>query len=236
MTYEIHWKKYLFVLIITAAIFATAFFSSRNLNQAKIEELRKIQDNIAIDLLSSEMQFTLLAESSCDDMGGGALSRELDNLGGKLSYAEENISASGGDILWLKKNYSLFEIRDYLLNKELAKKCVGKDKPFSILYFYSNDGTCADCKKQGIALTELRRRYPSVRVYSFDYHLDLSALQTLIEIHKIDGGKLPALVINRVPSYGYKSIEDITEIVPEIKAEEEEMAEKGEEKATSTAR
>ena len=209
--YTVDWKKYLFVLVITAAIFTTAFYASEKLNSAKISEIRAIQDNISVDLLSSEMQFSLLAESSCEEAGSDALSRELDNLGSKLSYAEQNINIGRDDILWLKKNYSLFEMRDYLLGKELAKRCA--IKPVSILYFYSNEGDCEECRRQGIALTELRKKYPGIRVYSFDYHLDLSALQTLIEIHKIDGGKLPALLINRKAYYGYQGVEDVEKII-----------------------
>ena len=205
--YKVDYKKYLLVLAITAAIFAMAVYVSNRLNNAKLAEIRAIQDNIAVDLLSSEMTFSLLAESSCEDHGKSALGKELDNLGAKLSYAEQNINTDEEEILWLKKNYSLFEMRDYLLNKELERNC--GFIPASILYFYSNEGDCENCRKQGIALTELRKLYPGVRVYSFDYHLDLLALQTLIDIHKVDGEKLPALVINRKPYYGYQSIEDI---------------------------
>lgn len=214
--YTVDYKKYFSVLAITVAIFATAFYASERLNNAKLAEIRAIQDNISVDLLSSEMTFSLLAESSCDTEGNSALGRELDNLGSKLSYAEQSINADEGEILWLKKNYSLFEMRDYLLNKELAKNCAFK--PASILYFYSNEGDCEDCRKQGITLTELREQYPGVRVYSFDYHLDLSALQTLIEIHKIDGAKLPALVINRKPYYGFQSFDDLEKIIPNIES------------------
>ncbi|MCI0542175.1 hypothetical protein L0Y69_00250, partial [bacterium] len=67
--YNIDWKKYIYVLAITAAIFGTAFYASGRLNSAKIDELRAIQDRIAIDLLSSEMQFSLLEEVSCEAIG-----------------------------------------------------------------------------------------------------------------------------------------------------------------------
>src|ERR1035437_10255448 len=35
-------------------------------------------------------------------------------------------------------------------------------------------------------LIKLREDYPQLRVYSFDYNLDLSAIQTLISINKVD--------------------------------------------------
>lgn len=212
--YDIDYKKYLLVLVITAGIFAMALYASGRLNSAKIDELRAIQDRIAIDLLSSEMQFSLIEEASCEDIGNPILSRELDNLSSKLSYAEQEINSDEEEIMWLKKNYTLFELRDYLLSKKLSEKCA--EKPVSILYFYSNAGDCADCKKQGLILTELRGKYPGLRVYSFDYRLDLSALQTLIEIHKIQDN-LPVLLIKRKAYYGFQDEPAIEKALPELK-------------------
>jgi hypothetical protein len=85
-----------------------------------------------------------------------------------------------------------------------------------ILYFYSNSGDCADCEKAGYALTALRQTYPSIRVYSFDYHLDLSALTTLEKIEKLNG-TLPAFVVNGKVVYGFQSIEDFQNLIPQLK-------------------
>lgn len=213
--YKIDWKKYAYVLLITLAIFFTAFYISGRLNAAKLEELRSIQDRIAVDLLSSEMQFSLLEEASCEDARKSPLAEELTELGAKLSYAEASVNTDEEDLLALKKNYSLFEMRDYLLAKKLAAQCL--EKPVSLLYFYSNEeDNCEDCRKQGIVLTELREKYPGLRVYSFDYNLDLGALRTLIQIHKIQDD-LPALVINRKAYYGFQDEAAIEKIIPELK-------------------
>ena len=99
--------------------------------------------------------------------------------------------------------------------QKIADKC--KTKPVSILYFYSNQGDCADCSRLGDVLTYLRQTYPDLRVYSFDYNLDLSALQTLIALRKVKS-ELPALVINnRAPVYGLKSLDEMETLIPELK-------------------
>jgi len=56
------WKKYVIVFLITLFIFATAFYLSSNLNDKKLEEIRKIEDTIAIDILSLETQFDLFEQ------------------------------------------------------------------------------------------------------------------------------------------------------------------------------
>ncbi|MBI2030589.1 hypothetical protein HYT05_03135, partial [Candidatus Kaiserbacteria bacterium] len=118
----------------------------------------------------------------------------------------------------------LLEIKDYLLMKRIAAKC--DLKPVFILYFYSNAGDCADCEKQGYALTALSETYPQLRTYSFDYDLGVSALQTLVAITNVED-RLPALYINGKTYYGYQSVEDIQKILPELKTLEKS--------ATSTA-
>ena len=48
-------------------------------------------------------------------------------------------------------------------------------------------------------------------------HLDLGALQTLISLRKVRGD-LPAFVINnRTPVYGFKNLEDMQTLIPELK-------------------
>ena len=86
-----------------------------------------------------------------------------------------------------------------------------------VLYFYSNQGNCSECGPAGDVLTYLRTQYPGLRVYSFDYNLDLSAVRTLISLRGLQG-QLPALVINdRPPVYGFKTFEEIQTLIPELK-------------------
>jgi len=57
---NIDWKKYLIVFLITVGLFVTAIYLSNYFGSKKINELKTIQDKIAIDILSSETQFSLL--------------------------------------------------------------------------------------------------------------------------------------------------------------------------------
>ena len=228
------WKKYAYSFLITAVIFATAIFASNYFNQKKLNEIKQIETNIAVDILSSETQFSLLSELSCRDIGNSFLSRELATLGDKLSYTEDNRGSDDEEVINLKRYYSILQIKDYLLMQKVREKCGPKN--LSIIYFYSNEeGECKDCQKEGYVLTRLREEYPELRVYSFDYNLDLSALQTMISIYDVKS-ELPALLINDRAYYGFKSIEDIKNIIPELKEIDKERAleEAKSSKATST--
>lgn len=207
-------KKYILVFIMTCIIFALAFYISNYFGNKKIADIKATEDKISIDILSSETQYELLQESSCADFKNNVLSNEISTIGNKLSYAENQQGIDSADVKSLKRYYSLLEIKDYLLMKKIYQKC--NIRPTTILYFYSNND-CEDCRKQGYVLTRLREDYPEVRVYTFDYDLDLNALSTLISINKIKA-PLPGLVINDKTYQGFQDMAALQKIVPALAA------------------
>jgi len=209
------WTKYILAFLITAFIFITAIIANNFFNAKRVDQIRSIEEGISIDILSLETQFELLQEQSCKNISEDSiLSRELDTLANKLSFAEAQLGADNEEVLRLKRHYSLLEIKDLLLMQKVSDKC--NLEPIFLLYFYSNvKGECTDCKRQGYVLTELAKEYPQLRIYSFDYNIDLSAVETLISIQGIQP-ELPGLVINDVPYSGFQSIEAIKEILPEL--------------------
>jgi len=207
-------KKYAVAFLITALIFGTAVFVSSVLTNKKVADVRSIENRVALDILSSETQFALLAETSCGDIGPGFLSRELGPLGEKLSYAEDQTGFSDEDVESLKRSYFLLEIKDYLLMKRLTEKC--NIKPTFILYFYSTNDRCEDCEKMGYVLTALRDKYPDLRVYSFDYFYDLGAIKTLTSIYKVEP-QVPAIIVNGETYYGFRTVEELESQIPVFK-------------------
>jgi len=213
-TRTMRYGTYLIAFVITALIFATAFYASNYFNNQRVASVRSTEDSISTDILSLETQFDLLTEHSCGNIAENTiLPSELTSLGGELSYLEAQQGSNQGEVESLKSLYSVLEIKDYLLMQQLATKC--NLKPVFILYFYSNRGDCADCEKQGYALTSLTQQYPQLRVYSFDYNLNVGALQTLISIDNVEDDP-PALVINNKVYYGFKSADDIQKILPQL--------------------
>jgi hypothetical protein len=205
-------KNALIALAITLAIIGTIFFAIESLNRERVKELQSIEDQLATDTLSIETQFALLEEAPCEDVPQGTLlSSELGDLGDRLSFAEEHAGTNDPEVLRLKERYTLLQIRDYLLTKRLADTC--DITPVIALYFYSNEGDCADCDKAGYALSYLRQTYPALRVYSFDYHLNLGALRTFVSVEKVEP-KFPAFVVNGTRSYGFTTLEEFEKLFP----------------------
>ncbi len=127
---------------------------------------------------------------------------------------EENLGTDNKEVVRLKRYYSLLQVKDYLLMQKLDEQC--SFDPISIIYFYSNEeGECEDCRKEGHVLTYLREQYPQLRIYAFDYNLDLSALKTLIAVYKVQDN-LPAIIIDGKVHYGFKDLEEMNKIMPEL--------------------
>lgn len=215
---EINSKKYTLVFFITLGIFAVVYLFSNYLYTERITQVKNIEDNINRNILESEIQYALLSDVSCEmdeSNGNSLLIDEINNLAKRLSYMEDQRGTNDPEVISLKKYYSLLQVKDYLLMRERAKQC--DEKPFSILYFYSNKGDCVDCRKMGYVLTSMREDYGKLHIYAFDYNLGLSVIETLKSIYKLDN-KLPILVVNRKVYYGFKNREEIENLIPNIES------------------
>lgn len=207
-------RNLLLALFITLAITGTIFYSVNYLNQQRVSQLNDIQERLATDTLSIETQFALLEQAPCEDLNeGNTLSQEVSSLGDRLSKTESTVGSKDAQVLQLKKQYTLLQIRDYLLTKRLAESC--NIKPTVALYFYSNEtGACSDCDRAAYNLSYMRATYPTLRVYSFDYNLELGALKTLIAVQKVEP-KFPAFVINGKRSYGFTELDEFKTRFPQ---------------------
>ncbi len=203
-------QKYFFVFLITCGIFATAWYLSAYVNTKKINEIKDIQNKIAIDILSSETQFSLLEELSCKDIDRPVLSEEIATVADKINYSEQNVNATD-EVQLLKKQYTILQVKDFLLSKRIAERC--KQKINTVFYFYSDKDVCTDCVKESYVLDALRQKYPTLRVYSFDYNLDLSTIKALRSIYEIKD-TLPGLVIDGKTVSGFKTVEEVEALLP----------------------
>lgn len=223
-------KKYLFVFIVTVFIFATVFLFANFLYNERVAQVRNIEENINRNILESEIQFALLADAACEvgEEGSPLLINEINTLAERLSYMEDQRGTLDAEVVGLKKYYSLLQIKDYLLLRERTRQC--GERSLSILYFYSNKGDCEECKKMGYVLTEMREEYHQLHIYAFDYNLPLSVIDSLKSIYKLDN-RLPVLVIDRKPYYGFKTRPEVEALIPELA----QMKRDAEKKATTTS-
>ena len=204
-----NFTKYTITFLITCGIFGAAWYLSSYLNNKKINEIKTIQNQVALDIMSSETQYSLLEELSCTDLNNSLLTQEIGDLADKITYAENNVNAQS-ELKLLKEQYTILEVKDFLLSKQIGDRC--HKKPTTILYFYGKADSCQDCVKEGYVLDALREQYPDLRVYSFDYNLDSATIKALNSIYKTTD-VLPALVVNSKTISGFQSVDQLTALL-----------------------
>ncbi|HII72429.1 TPA: hypothetical protein HA265_06765 [Candidatus Woesearchaeota archaeon] len=190
---KVNFTKYLAVFAITTLIFIVGILVGNYFSSQKLEQIDYIGQDLKTDTLAMELQYEIIAENPCEHVNSTPLQEELYEMASKLDYMENRLGEGNRDVLELKKQYSLLEIRHWLFMKKTNKEC-GVNNTL-ILYFYSNEDDCPKCKTQGFILTWIRKNYPSVYVYAFDYNIENAALQTLKELYGVEG--TPAMVIDK---------------------------------------
>jgi thiol-disulfide isomerase/thioredoxin len=208
---ESHSRRYIMAFILSAMIFLSGFLVSNFLTSKKLESLNTIESNISLNILSLETQFEILKEAPCETENNTLLTKEISDLADKLSILENN-GENKDRIIDAKKRYSLLLVKDYLISQRLSSEC--GFKPTFVIYFYKNAEDCPDCVKTGAALSALRSEYERMRVYAFDYNLDLPIIKTLASVYNVQPN-LPAVVINKKTYYGLVDKESIDALLPQ---------------------
>ncbi len=206
-------RLHLTVFLLTASVFILGFWLSDRINQQRFNVIDEMRQDLHIDLLSADLQFSILLETAiCENIDFFPIAFELYTIGERLVYMENTLGRDNPTVVRLKKYYSILQIKDWLLTKRAHKEC-GLDL-VPILYFYGSEQECPDCFKQGHVLTSLRREHPFLRIYSFDYNLDLGVIDTLKIFYSIRGS-LPILVIDGQAHSGFHDKVAVEEILPE---------------------
>ncbi len=209
---------YAIVFFVTLALFVLAFFLSNKASNARISQIQEIQNKISLDILSIETRYALLGNSSCDHVVSNEnfereLNEELNNLARRVKFMESDLGSQNPNLLAIKQQYNLLQIKDYLLRQELNERC--GEEIVSLLYFHEQD--CRDCRRQTVVLDEIGARYPEIRIYWLDRDLATPAMQTLISVFDIPSS--PSIMVDDKVHTGLFSLADVEEMIPAVLVE-----------------
>ena len=211
------WKRYIISFVVTIVFFILAFYLSNQLAQKKIDQVRVIQDKISTDILSTETRFILLGSSSCEHITSSeefeaGLTEELAEMARRVKFMESQLGYDDERVRLIKNQYSLFQIKDYLLHRQIAERC--GEEITTVLSFHNLE--CSDCKEQSIVLDEIHNNYPTVRIYWFDTDSNTPAVKTLVSMFDIT--TTPTVVIGEKKYEGFQSIDILSKVFDDIEA------------------
>lgn len=206
--HKLNKKRFIVVFIITLAVFVIGMYIGSLSTDLKFQKVDNVGDSLRLDILGLDMQYSLISDNPCLIFNDTTLSMNLDEMGRKVVHLENKVGTDDVQFKNLKIYYSLLQLKHWQLKKRALREC-SEDKTV-ILYFYSND--CESCKSQGIVLSNVRKVFDELSVYSIDASLDNAALTTLKSMYNIDD-EFPVLVINDEVYKGYKSKDDLVDIL-----------------------
>lgn len=208
MRNDISKTKFLAVFAITALIFIIGILIGTYITGLKLAELTSLQEDLKTHALSVEMQYDILAEDPCNAINSSPLTDELNKIGERLVFMENELGWDDENVIQLKEYFSLLELRHWLLLKKNKEICRNSLVP--ALYFYSNQGDCPKCESQGYILTNLKDKYPNIRIYHFDINIKNPAVDTVKNLFNVKYA--PALVFGGETYHGFMEKDRLEEI------------------------
>ncbi|MFC1648053.1 hypothetical protein ACFL1B_01205 [Nanoarchaeota archaeon] len=199
--------KYFAVFLLTIIIFSAGVLLGNYLTSMKLDKLTDIEANLYLDTLGAEVQYQILIGDPCQFVNSTPLAEDLYELSEKLDYLEGVFGEDNENVMRLKEQYSLLEVRHWLYVKKTNKECNTSNIP--VLYFYSNEGDCPKCEQQGYILTYLRKKFPDLRIYSFDITIDNTAVNTIKKIYDVKTA--PTIILGTLVYEEFRSREELEE-------------------------
>ncbi|MBI4738424.1 hypothetical protein HY772_02490 [Candidatus Woesearchaeota archaeon] len=204
--------QYIAVFAITTLVFVAGILLGNFFAGKKLSHIDRLGREVKTDTAAIEIEYDILASDPCKAVNTTPLANDLYALAEKLDYMENALGEDNQDVRDLKNYYSILELRNWLLLKKTNYEC--SDKKTLILYFYSGKDSCKTCEEQGFILTWVRKNYPNVYVYSFDYNIENAAVKTIKDLYGIT--TTPSLVIGDLTFDRFMSKNEIVDAVADV--------------------
>lgn len=205
---EMNKKRYLIAGVLTFLIFFIGFLVGDQMDEQRLGYLSKNLREQRTEYMSLQTQYlyisSLPSEKFCK-VANPTLKENLERLSkllDRLESYEEGSDFNKEEYRVLKREYTISNLRYWMLLKKVKKNCGRND--VSILYFYNKE--CDICPRQGFVLTQLRSKYEGdLWVFPLDTGLDENMINILKARYNIT--EVPSLVVNNkvyldLQSYG----------------------------------
>ena len=218
VTRKISVKRHVIAVVLAILIFLTGISLGSFLNQERANTLGDGMELSKLDFDSLQIQYLFLTsalEKEKDCIASATILEEnvniLDTLGNKLSkYIKSQVLTDEEEFKSLKREYTLAELRYWLLAKKVKEACNSDTQ--LILYFYS-DATCESCPTQGVILSYLKGIFKdNLLNFALDYDFTREPMIKIMK-NKYDITKTPTLIINDKKYEGFYSKEELLNIL-----------------------
>lgn len=159
--------RYLSALGIAIFLFIFGFLASYSVLVFDFQRTSNLQEDIFYDFYRTELSYDLFGKVKCNNPEIEGLSEPLDFQGAMIAEFESRFGKDDSKVFYQKRFYNLLQASHYNFMLKANEDC-SYDRDI-ILFFYSNDALNKDYSERvGDYLTILKRKDPSILIYSFD--------------------------------------------------------------------
>lgn len=206
-------RTYFLAAIITGGIFLLGMFLGLVVEGKRVTLMQSMYEQEKVNLASSQLQFEYLSQltskESCptiyDVFTKNTLA--LGDAQERLLNFQKDSTLNNAEFETLKRQYVVEEMRYYLFAKKVKDIC-GTDI-VRLLYFYSDDENCPDCKEQEFVLNYLKLNLKDkLLIFALDERFEnepiISILKTQYNI-----SRYPAMAIENNGTQGFQSEDEL---------------------------
>lgn len=205
--------KYIMAAIITAGIFIMGLLLGLLIEGKRVGYIDEVSREQNLDFSSLQLQYAYIDQLS-QEKNCGAVSttfetniENLEEARVRLENFDEDGTINKKDFDLLKREYTLAQIRYWLLAKRTKELC--SVESVSILYFFSDDEECPSCESQAFILTFLKKQFKErLLIFSFDSKFEQEPLLNVLEA-SYGITKYPTLIIEGKKYEGFTEKESI---------------------------
>lgn len=205
----ISWKTYAAAFLISAFLFGFGILAGAYLQQnantqfdSEISRLQSQTSQLEVLLLLSPNNTRTLCPFYQSSLA--AFDKETTAFGSKLDALEQARGRNDPYVLNLKQEYTLKQVRDFLLIEKTDALC--NTQTHTLLYFYTNQN-CAECQRQGPVGPQLKADHPELMIYALDTGLQTPAVNALQTIYGVTS--YPTLVLDGNRMEGFQTKEKV---------------------------
>jgi len=209
--------KYIIAALITAGIFVLGLLLGLVIEGKRVSYIEDVSREQNLDFSSLQLQYAyidqLSQENNCEAVSK-TFEKNIENLEStriRLENFDENAKLNKKEFDSLKREYTLAQIRYWLLAKKTKELC--GDDIVTILYFFSDDKECSQCNNQAFVLTYLKKRFrEKLLIFSFDSRFYQEPMINLLK-NTYDIYAYPSIVIEGEKYEGLIKTEEALEAI-----------------------
>jgi len=210
-------RTYLLTAIITAGIFLLGMLLGLVVEGKRVTLMQSMYEQERVNLASSQLQFEYLSQltskESCPTIYEVFTKNTvaLEDAQERLLNFQKDSTLNTAEFETLKRQYVVEEMRYYLFAKKVKDIC-GTDI-VRLLYFYSDDKNCPDCKEQEFVLNYLKLNLKDkLLIFALDEKFDQEPMISILK-SQYNLTRYPAIAIENEGILGFQSQDSLKQVI-----------------------